>query len=132
MRNPQLVVIADTLALELLRALDERGQQPLGATPHDEIGIGAGHAPIAHGKRKRPRVADVAHDAREARVEHEDADRDAVLVEAAAHAPGDHGAITLLQLGNSSSRSLGLAIMDRWHFARLSSPGDPRCATPPR
>ena len=69
---------ADALTLELLRALHERGQQSLGATPHDEIGIGAGHAPIADGKRKRPRVADVADDARKARVEQENADGVAV------------------------------------------------------
>src|SRR5207247_10874704 len=51
---------------------------------------GAGDAVVADGKRKRRGVAHVADDPRKARVEHEDADGEAVLVEATAHAPGRH------------------------------------------
>src|SRR5207245_809105 len=79
---------ADALALEGARALDERGQKSLGAPPDDEVGVGAAHPVVAHGERERGGVAHVAGDARKARVEYEDADGEAVLVEPAPPAPG--------------------------------------------
>src|SRR5213079_516831 len=80
----------NALVREGARALDERGKQSLGAAPDDEVGAGAAHPVVAHGERERGRVAHVAGDAREPRVEHEDADGEAVLVLAATHAPGGH------------------------------------------
>src|SRR5881396_1039278 len=89
-RKPQLVDRADALALESACALDEGGQEPLGAAPDDEVGVGSAHPVIAYWERERRGVAHVAGDAREARVEHEDADREAVLILAAPDAPGGH------------------------------------------
>ena len=84
---------AHALALQRPGALDEGRQQALGAAPHDQVGAGAAHPVIAHREREGGGVAHVARDAREARVEHQDADGEAILVEAAADASGRHGAI---------------------------------------
>src|SRR5438132_10251349 len=65
-------------------------RSPLGAAPDDEVGVGSAHPVVAHRERERGGVAHVAGDAREARVEHEDANGDAVLIEAAPHASGGH------------------------------------------
>src|SRR5439155_7744208 len=89
---------AHALALELARAVDERPQQPRRALADDTIRIGAGDAVVADGKRKGRGVAHVAGDARKPRVEHEDPDREAVLVEAARDAPGRHGPYSTLLL----------------------------------
>jgi hypothetical protein len=79
---------AHAFPLELPRALDEGGQEPRGAAPDDQLGRRAGHSVIADGEREGGRMPHVARDAREARVQHEDADGEAILVEAASHPPG--------------------------------------------
>jgi len=78
---------AHALVLEPLRPLDERRQETGGAPAHDEVGIGALHALIADRERERRRVAHVARDPRELRVQHEDPHGEPVLVEAAPNAP---------------------------------------------
>ena len=81
---------ADALPLELARPVDEGGEQSLGAPADHEVGVGALYPVVAHREREGCGVAHVARDPRKARVEHEDADGEAVLVEAAAHAPRGH------------------------------------------
>src|SRR5262249_22608185 len=88
---------AHTFALESAGARDERGQQARGASPDDEVGIRAAHPVVADGKLERRGIAHVAHDSREACVEHENADREAVLIEATDD-PARHGATTVPRL----------------------------------
>ena len=71
------------LALELARAVHEGRQESGRATPDDEIGGRARDTVVPHGERERGGVAHVTRDAGKAGVEHQDADREPVLVEAA-------------------------------------------------
>src|SRR5262245_43303050 len=76
---------AHAFALERLGRLDERRQQTGRALADDEIRVSTGHPLIADGERERRRVAHVADDAREARVEHEDPYAEPILVDPAPH-----------------------------------------------
>src|SRR5207244_13142691 len=68
---------AHTFPFEIAGGLDEDVEQTLGAAPNDQVRRGAAHPVIAHRKRKRGGVPHVARNAREARVEHQHADREA-------------------------------------------------------
>jgi hypothetical protein len=76
---------AHAFSLEEPRAVDERRQQRALALPHHLVGRGAVHPVVANGKVERRRVAHLAGDAGELGVEHQDPDREAIEILAAAN-----------------------------------------------
>ena len=54
---------------------DEGVDQAMRLIVHDAVRRGAGHDLVEHRKGERRRIADVARDARKARLEHDDAER---------------------------------------------------------
>src|SRR4029450_4721669 len=88
-RGERAAVVGDgahAFALEKAGALDERGQERPVSAPYHLVGRRPVHSVIAHGEIEGTGIAHVARNARETRVEHENADREAEDIGAAADA----------------------------------------------